>query len=155
MKNKIVLVTGGAGFIGSHLVDKLVERGCEVRVIDDLSLGKRENINPRSIFWEKDIRDPYQLNYYHIFEGVDCVFHLAAHPRIQPSIINPDKSFTNNLLGTHNVLMAAKEARVRRVVYSGSSSVYGDQSESPLREDMTPHPKILTLLINGRPKKDV
>lgn len=141
MKNKTVVVTGGAGFIGSHLVDKLIKTGHQVRVIDNLSLGSKENVNPKAEFRGKDIRDFYVLNYYHIFENVDCVFHLAAMPRIQPSIINPDESFTNNLLGTHNVLMAAKEAGVKKVIYSGSSSVYGDQNRLPLHEEMITYPK--------------
>lgn len=139
MRNSRVIVTGGAGFIGSHLVDRLVALKHEVWVIDNLSLGSRENVNIKAHFCNKDIRDLDAMR--HVFEGVDCVFHLAAHPRIQPSIKNPDESFTNNLLGTHNVLMAAKDAGVKRVVYSGSSSVYGDQSELPLREDMLPNPK--------------
>jgi len=139
VKSKTVLVTGGAGFIGSHLVDKLVERGYQVRVIDDLSLGKRGNINPRANFCSEDIKKLKQIK--PVFEGVDCVFHLAARPRIQPSIINPDESFTNNLLGTHNVLVAAKKAGVKKFIYSGSSSVYGDQSVSPLAETLDPRPK--------------
>lgn len=138
---KNVLVTGGAGFIGSHLTDRLIAKGHLVRVIDNLFLGKRENVNPRAEFWEKDIRDLYQLTYYDIFKEVDYVFHLAAMPRIQPSIKNPDESFTNNLLGTHNVLVAAKWTGVKKVVFSGSSSVYGDQNISPLVESLPPKPK--------------
>ncbi len=139
MSKTRVIVTGGAGFIGSHLVDKLVAMGHEVRIIDNLSLGVMGNINPDADFWDRDIRNPLVIK--RIFEGVDYVFHCAAHPRIQPSIKNPDESFTNNLLGTHNVLMAAKEAGVKRVIYSGSSSVYGDQNISPLVETLIPQPK--------------
>ena len=136
-----VLVTGGAGFIGSHLVDRLVELGHEVRVIDNLSLGKRENVNPRAIFFGIDISNRWVLKNYRVFEGVDYVFHCAAMPRIQPSIQNPDESFSNNLLGTNNVLVAAKEAAVKGVIFSGSSSVYGDQRISPLVESLPPKPK--------------
>ena len=140
MKNRPrVVVTGGAGFIGSHLVDKLVNRGCYVTVIDNLFLGKKENVNPKADFWQEDIRNLGVIK--SIFKGVDYVFHCAAMPRIQPSIKNPDESFTNNLLGTHNVLMAAKEAGVKRVIFSGSSSVYGDQPELPLQERMISRPK--------------
>lgn len=139
MNNPCVIVTGGAGFIGSHLTDKLIARGLEVRVIDNLSLGKRENINQSAYFYQKDVRNLEEIK--RIFKGVDYVFHLAAMPRIQPSIKNPDESFTNNLLGTHNVLVAAKEAGVKRVIYSGSSSVYGDQNKFHLTETMIPHPK--------------
>ena len=116
-----------------------MERGYQVRVIDDLSLGKRGNINPRANFCSEDIKKLKQIK--PVFEGVDCVFHLAARQRIQPSIINPDESFTNNLLGTHNVLVAAKKAGVKKFIYSGSSSVYGDQSVSPLAETLDPRPK--------------
>src|SRR3989344_2352290 len=140
MKNRPrVVVTGGAGFIGSHLVDKLVNRGCWVTVIDNLFLGKKENVNPKADFWQEDIRNLGVIK--SIFKGVDYVFHCAAMPRIQPSIKNPDESFTNNLQGTHNVLEAARLAGVKRVVYSGSSSVYGDQPELPLHESATPRPK--------------
>ena len=140
MKNRPrIVVTGGAGFIGSHLVDKLVNQDCWVTVIDNLSLGKQENINPKADFWQEDIRNLGVIK--SIFKGVDYVFHCAAMPRIQPSIKNPDESFTNNLQGTHNVLEAARLAGVKRVVYSGSSSVYGDQPELPLHESATPRPK--------------
>ncbi|TSC74929.1 MAG: UDP-glucose 4-epimerase [Parcubacteria group bacterium Gr01-1014_44] len=139
MNSTRVVVTGGAGFIGSHLTDKLVARGYDVLVIDNMSLGKKCNLNSKANFYQEDIRNLKELRW--IFWGVDYVFHCAAMPRIQPSIKNPDESFTNNLLGTHNVLMAAKEAGVKRVIYSGSSSVYGDQPELPLCENMTPRPK--------------
>lgn len=135
----VVVVTGGAGFIGSHLVDKLVARGYMVRVIDNLSLGNENNVNKGADFWRKDIRNLGKIK--PLFKNVDYVFHCAAMPRIQPSIKNPNESFTNNLLGTHNVLMAAKEAGVKRVIYSGSSSVYGDQCISPLAETLIPNPK--------------
>jgi len=139
MSAKKVLVTGGAGFIGSHLVDQLVSMDYEVLVIDNLSLGVRENINPRAYFWNEDIRDLEAIKY--VFRGVDCVFHCAAISRIQPCIKNPEESFTNNLLGTSNVLEAARLAGVKKVVYSGSSSVYGDQKVLPLREEEPPRPK--------------
>src|SRR3989344_5739406 len=103
-----LLVTGGAGFIGSNLVDELVRLGQKVVVIDNLSLGKKEYLNPKAKFYNRDIRDYEAIK--PLFGGVDCVFHLAAQPRIQPSIINPAESFSNNVLGTFNVLLAAKES---------------------------------------------
>jgi UDP-glucose 4-epimerase len=137
-KNK-VLVTGGAGFIGSHLVDALIEKGFNIIVIDNLSLGKKEYLNPKAEFHQLDIRDLEKIK--SLFKGIDYVFHLAAQPRIQPSIINPAESHSNNVVGTLNVLIAAKDAKVKKFIYSASSSAYGDQKSLPLREDMIPQPK--------------
>ncbi|MDP3697754.1 MAG: NAD-dependent epimerase/dehydratase family protein [Candidatus Taylorbacteria bacterium] len=134
-----LLVTGGAGFIGSNIVDELVSQGHRVLVIDNLSLGKKEYINKKAKFYKKDIRNYKTIK--PLFKGVDCVFHLAAQPRIQPSIINPAESFSNNVLGTFNVLLAAKENKVKKFVYSASSSAYGDQKSMPLKESMIPNPK--------------
>ncbi|MDD5071748.1 MAG: SDR family oxidoreductase [Patescibacteria group bacterium] len=132
------LVTGGAGFIGSNLADALVERGDEVIIIDNLSAGKKENVNPGAKFHQLDIRNLEEIK--PLFKGVDYVFHLAAFPRVQPSIQDPVTFNDININGTLNVLMAAKEAGVKRVVYSASSSAYGDQEKMPLREDMTAKP---------------
>ena len=129
-----LLVTGGAGFIGSHIVDELVRQKHRVLVIDNLSLGKKEHINSKAQFYKKDIRDFRSIK--PLFKGADCVFHLAAQPRIQPSIINPADSFDNNVLGTFNVLLAARDNKVKKLVYSASSSAYGDQKSLPLKEDM-------------------
>jgi nucleoside-diphosphate-sugar epimerase len=135
---RLMLVTGGAGFIGSHLVDALLDRGFAVRVIDSFSTGKRENLNSRAALYEADIRDRAGLE--PAFDGVDCVFHTAALPRVGLSIEHPLETHLVNVVGTLNVLIAARDARVRRVVYSGSSSVYGEQSHLPLTEAMTPNP---------------
>lgn len=135
---KKVLVTGGAGFIGSNLVDALIERGDEVIIIDNLSTGKKEYINPRAKFFELDIRDLEKIK--PVFKGVDYVFHLAAFARVQPSIDDPITSNDINLNGTLNVLEAAREAKVKKVIYSASSSAYGEQDEMPLHEDMPAHP---------------
>ncbi|MEA3398681.1 MAG: NAD-dependent epimerase/dehydratase family protein [Patescibacteria group bacterium] len=132
------LVTGGAGFIGSNLVDELIARGDEVVIIDNLSTGKKENINPEADFHELDICDLNAINSF--FNGVDYVFHLAAFARVQPSIEDPIRANNINLNGTLNVLMAAKDAGVKKVVYSASSSAYGDQEKMPLSEDMPAHP---------------
>jgi len=137
-KSRTVLVTGGAGFIGSHLVDGLLERGLNVRTIDNFATGQRENLNPRAQLVEADIRDLESIR--EAFEDVDTVFHTAALPRVPLSIEKPIETHTVNALGTLNVLMAAREAGVRRFVYSGSSSVYGNQPTLPLREEMKPGP---------------
>ena len=120
-----MLVTGGAGFIGSHLADALLERGLTVRVLDNFLTGSRKNLNPRAQLVEADIREPAVIE--PAFAGVDCVFHTAALPRVGLSIERPVETHLVNVVGTLNVLMAARTAGVRRVVYSGSSSVYGEQ----------------------------
>jgi len=134
-----IIVTGGAGFIGSNLVDKLIERGEEVHLIDNLSGGKKEQINPKANFHQLDITDFESIK--PIFAGADYVFHLAALPRVQFSIEHPIETNETNVTGTLNVLLAAKEAGVKRVIYSASSSAYGDQKEMPLREEMKASPK--------------
>ena len=147
---RVVLVTGGGGFIGSHLTDALLERGLAVRVLDNFLTGNRKNLNPRAELVEADIREPAAIE--PAFASVDCVFHTAALPRVGLSIEQPVETHLVNVVGTLNVLMAARAAGVRRVVYSGSSSVYGEQAgeqseeqpgEQPrlaLRETMTPNP---------------
>lgn len=135
---RTVLVTGGAGFIGSNLVDRLVGCGLRVRIIDNFSTGNRAQVNPDAELLEADIRNFDSIE--PAFAGVDCVFHVAALPRVPLSIEKPVETHTVNVVGTLNVLMAARNQGVRRVVYSGSSSVYGDQPRLPLREDMCPNP---------------
>lgn len=130
---KTYLVTGGAGFIGSHVVDRLISSGHRVRVIDNLSTGKKEYINPKAIFYHADIRDKKGIT--QCFENADGVFHLAALARIQPSFAKPEEYVDTNVLGTKNILELAKEHKIKRVVYSASSSAYGNQNRL-LREDM-------------------
>jgi UDP-glucose 4-epimerase len=132
------LVTGGAGFIGSHLVDELIKRGHGVIVIDNLSNGKKENLNPKAKFYKKDIRNLKSIAPH--FKDVDVVFHLAALPRVQFSIEHPLEANDNNINGTLNILEAAKRARVKRVIYASSSSIYGDQPRHPFKEDMPVNP---------------
>src|SRR3989338_1782472 len=132
------LVAGGAGFIGSNLVDELINQGHEVVVIDNLSSGKKENINLKAEFHEVDIRNIEKIK--PLFRGSDFVFHLAAFPRVQPSIEDPATANDINLNGTLNVLIAARDAKAKKVIYSASSSAYGDQEKMPLTEDMLAHP---------------
>ena len=134
-KNKII-VTGGAGFIGSNLVDALIKEGHSVTVIDNLFTGKKSQVNKKAKFIKQDICNLKKIKPY--FRGADYVFHLAAIARIQPSIINPAPTMQDNVMGTLNVLLAARDAKVKRVVYSASSSSYGDQDTLPLHEEMTP-----------------
>lgn len=132
------IVTGGAGFIGSHIVDALVERGDEVHVIDNFLSGKRERLNPRAVLHEMDIRDKDAIG--QVFFGAAGVFHLAAQARIQYSLEQPRLTNDINVTGTLNVLLASRDAGVKRVVYSASSSAYGPHHPMPLREDMAPCP---------------
>ena len=127
---KRVLVTGGAGFIGSHIVDQLLEQGHEVTIIDNLSTGRLANIahcQDSVIFKEMDIRDFDSIK--PVFNGIDIVFHIAALADIVPSIVDPRSYYTANVLGTMNVLEASRLAGVKRFVYAASSSCYGIPSE--------------------------
>lgn len=134
-----VVVTGGAGFIGSHLVDALIKKGCETHVIDNLSGGKKEHIHPKSIFHKTDIRELESIK--PIIKGARFVFHLAALPRVQYSIEHPEETHDVNITGTLNVLIASNEGGVERMIYSASSSAYGDQKTLPLKESMTSVPQ--------------
>lgn len=134
------IVTGGAGFIGSHIVDALIAAGDEVRVIDNFLTGRRENLNPKAVLHEVDIRDFEKLP--PIFEGAAGIFHTAAQARMQYSIKHPQLTNNINITGTLNVLLAARDAGVKRVVYSASSSAYGPRHQMPLCENMTPEPVI-------------
>lgn len=135
--NKVV-ITGGAGFIGSHIVDLCVARGYETHIIDDLSSGKESNINKKAIFHNADVRNRDAIT--PIIAGATYVFHTAARARVQFSIEHPIKSTEANVMGTLMVLMAARDGKVKRVIYSASSSAYGDQTQMPLREDMALNP---------------
>ena len=132
------LVTGGAGFIGSNLVDSLIDGGHDVIVIDNLMSGKEEYINSKAKFYKLDVRNLNSIK--PLFIGIDYVFHLAALARVQPSIEDPVLFNDVNSNGILNVLVSSKEAGVKKVVYSSSSSVYGDQIVMPLKEDASPNP---------------
>jgi len=138
----VMLVTGGAGFIGSHIVERLVELGRTVRVLDDFSTGRRENIahlEGRFELVEADVRDIAAVR--GAVRGVDTVFHQAALASVPRSVDDPITSNGVNVWGTLNTLVASRDAGVRRVVYASSSSVYGDSPELPKNEDMIPSPE--------------
>ena len=135
-----LLVTGGAGFIGSNLVDKLIEQGVEVTILDNLSTGKEENINPKAKFINCDISTASEIDMLFYINGADVVFHLAALARVQPSIEDPISFNEVNVKGTLNVLLAAHKAKVKRVVYSASSSCYGDATKFPTPEEHSTNP---------------
>ncbi len=136
MKKPKSLITGGAGFIGSHCVDRLKELGHDIIVIDNECASENDNF-----YWRNDT-DNHKINILDykelapLFEGVDYVFHFAAESRIQPSIIDPRYAINVNVTGTANVCQAAREANVKRLMYSGTSASYGLINKPPLREDM-------------------
>lgn len=136
------LITGGAGFIGSNIAARLVkEEGSKVKVLDNFSTGKRENISAfldRIEVIEADIRDSNEVK--KSLEGVDYCFHQAALPSVERSIKDPRTSNEVNITGTLNILIAAKDLGVKRVIYASSSSAYGDTPVLPKREDMNPSP---------------
>ena len=145
---KKVLVTGGAGFIGSTLVDKLIDKNIDVVIVDNLSSGKEKNINPKAQFFKGDLNhktfDGYKhyntktksledTTLLHILKDVDTVFHLAATPQVQYSIENPTDN--NNLTSTINILEASYKSGVKRVILSSSSAVYGNPKYTPIDEN--------------------
>ena len=134
------LVTGGAGFIGSHLAEELVRRGHRVRVLDNLSTGKRSNLEhlPAVEFVEGDLADPAACA--RAVQGTEYVLHQAAIPSVPRSVLDPVASNRANIDGSLNILVAARDAGVRRLVYAGSSSAYGDTPTLPKREDMATNP---------------
>jgi len=135
----LYLVTGGAGFIGSHIAEALIARGDRVRVLDNISTGKLGNVPKGAEFVEADITNLEGIR--PAFTSVDGVFHCAALPRVQDSIDRPYETHNVNITGTFNVLLAARDAGVKRLVYSASSAVYGDADQFPEPETLLPRPK--------------
>jgi nucleoside-diphosphate-sugar epimerase len=138
---KSALVTGGAGFIGSHLVEALVSSGCRVTVLDNLSSGRYANLEDlegRFTFFREDIRNRPALEA--AIENCEVVFHLAAVVSVPQTIENPVDSAAVNDMGTLHVLDAARQKKVKRIVFSSSCAVYGDDPHLPKREDMHPKP---------------
>lgn len=136
-----VLVTGGAGFIGSNLADELIRRGAKVRIADNFLTGFQENLDEIDgdfDFVEADVADPEAAR--RMVEGIEVVFHEAALPSVPRSVADPLETHDACVNGTFNLLLAAKDAGVRRVVYAASSSAYGDQPTLPKVETMKPEP---------------
>ena len=132
------LVTGGAGFIGSHISEELIKRGHQVRVADNFVTGYRHNLRQGVELMEADLADPASAR--RAVEGIDYVLHQAAIPSVPRSVANPVESHRANVDGTLNMLVASKDAKVKRLVFAGSSSVYGDTPTLPKREDMPHNP---------------
>ena len=140
MRQASYLVTGGAGFIGSHLAEELLRRGHRVRVVDSLITGKRANLDaiPAAEFLEGDLADVPVAE--RAAAGMDYVLHQAAIPSVPRSVDDPATSNRANITATLNILVAARQAGVKRLVYAGSSSAYGDTPTLPKREDMPTNP---------------
>ena len=139
-----ILVTGGMGFIGSHLVEKLLSLNYHVIVIDDLSIGKLKNLekfknSKKLIFHKTNIINLKKIQ--HLFKKVDVVFHLAALADIVPSIENPKKYFETNVIGTQNVFFSSLKHKVKKFIYTASSSCYGIPKKYPTNEDSKIDPK--------------
>src|SRR5204863_2749117 len=137
----VYVVTGGGGFIGSHIVEELLNRNETVKVIDNFSTGKRANVSPfqpRAEVIEADIAEAPNLA--ELLKGADYVIHEAAIPSVPKSILDPEKSHQANVNGTLRLLIACREAGVKRVVYASSSSLYGDSPTLPKHEGMMPNP---------------
>lgn len=137
----IALVTGGAGFVGSHIASALLREGARVRVLDDLSTGHRENIDEIGgdvDFIQGSIADEALLG--KALEGVELVFHEAAIPSVPRSVKAPQQTHVASVDGTFSLLLAARDQKVRRVIYAASSSAYGDQPTLPKSEQMSPDP---------------
>ncbi|GAB4553964.1 MAG: SDR family oxidoreductase [Anaerolineae bacterium] len=133
------LVTGGAGFIGAALVNRLAENGHEVRVLDDLSAGDPSRLHTDISLTRGDVNDIPKL--WSLLQGVECVYHLAARVSVPESMLYPRDYNAVNVGGTVSVLEAMRDAGVRRVVFSSSGAVYGEQAVQPLRETMLPDPR--------------
>lgn len=130
-----ILVTGGAGFIGSNLVDKLIELNHQVVIIDNLSTGEYSNVNNNAIFYKTDLCSIEQQELDHICRNVEGIFHMAALPNVQYSVENPYSTFGPNLISTIKILETARANKIKKIVYSGSCSCYGDALSFPTTEE--------------------
>ncbi len=134
-----ILVTGGAGFIGSHAIERLLQENHRARVVDNLSTGKRDNLPAKGVeFIQGDIRDRAVVD--SAVKGVDAILHLAAVASVQASVDDPIGTHETNLVGTLNLLEAARRHGVRRFVYASSAAVYGDTQQLPVSESCIPAP---------------
>lgn len=137
----VALVTGGAGFIGSHIASALIHQGARVRIIDDLSTGHRENvaeIGGDVDFIQASLTDQRAVS--RALQDVELVFHEAAIPSVPRSVAKPTETHEASVNATFSLLLAARDQKIRRLVYAASSSAYGDQPELPKREDLRPDP---------------
>ncbi len=137
---KKVLVTGGAGYIGGHLVRELIKQGYKVLVLDNLSSGRRENLDPAAMFVEGDLADQNLLRDLFASEKFEAVFHMAASLEVEESVREPEKYFRNNVSNTANLLSAMNEAGVKKIIFSSTAAIYGEAAEVPISESSPLHP---------------
>ena len=130
-----ILVTGGAGFIGSHLTDGLIAEGHHVIIIDNLSTGSRKNLNPKAVFYEEDIRHAEALDRIFAKENIQIVFHEAAQTLVPYSMEHPKEDAELNIMGLINVLDMCRKYHAEKIIFSSSAAVYGDNLHVPLKED--------------------
>lgn len=136
---KTYLVTGGCGFIGVNLIPRLIEQGARVRVLDNLSLGRRENVEPLGVdLYVGDIRDPAAVA--KACKGIDAVVHLAAHTRVVESLSDPQLNFEVNAAGTLNVLQACRNAGIPKMIFASTGGAILGEQEPPVHEGMVPRP---------------
>jgi UDP-glucose 4-epimerase len=138
MQDMRVLITGGAGFLGSALANRLVDEGHTVLVLDDLTAGDPRRLAPEVLFTRGDVKDVPKL--WTLLQGVDCVYHLAARVRVSESIYYPRDYNDVNVGGTVALMEAVRDTGVRRVVFSSSGALYGEQAHQPIGEDQMPNP---------------
>lgn len=129
-----ILVTGGAGYIGSHVVEELINHNYEVVIVDNLSSGKRENLHPGAKFYEGDIRDLNFLRDIFAAEKISAVMHFAASIEVGESVKEPEKYLENNVTNTAKLLVSMKEAGVNKIIFSSTAAVYGEQEKMPISE---------------------
>jgi len=131
----MILVTGGAGYIGSHTVKKLIEKGNEVLIIDNLSRGFREAVHPEAVFENADILDSGLLMKIFKKYKIDSVIHFAAFAYVGESVVNPEIYYKNNVVGSYNLINALKESSINNIVFSSTCSVYGNPLQVPISEN--------------------
>src|SRR5260221_2072499 len=131
---KSIFVTGGAGFIGSHVVDALIKKKCDVVILDNLSSGKRENIHPKAHFIKGDVSNPKDIEKVFSEHHIDIVFHIAGQPSIINSFTNPQSDFNTNFSGTMNMVMASLKYKISRFLYASSMTAYGNPIHLPIKE---------------------
>ncbi len=139
IKKQTYLITGGAGFIGSHLADELIKIGGRVVIVDNLSTGKKENVNQKAVFYKMDVLDP-KLSDVFKKERPNVVFHYAAQTNVQKSTRDPKKDGAINILGSLNILESCKKNKVKRIIFASSAGVYGKQRILPIKENYQLNP---------------